>query len=396
MHFNKNLALATAFAVPSSALATLYEDHHTSDAVVQGKFIVKMKDAMSTVAANEVENLMDTIDYVYNVGSFKGFAGSLDNAALAAVQAHPSVDYIEREVAVRASSYVTQHGAPWGLGRVSHKGPETFTDGTTYVYDDSAGEGVCAYVIDSGIRVDHEEFEGRAESLVNFAGGDDEDTFGHGTHVAGTIGGATYGVAKKVSLYSVKIGQGYETGLDDEIMTSNVIAGMQFVGNDTRTRHCPNGTVANLSFGLQHSRAVNDVAKSLLNIGVFVVVATGNEGRDAGFRSPANEPALCTVGATDKNNLLANFSNHGPVVDILAPGVDILSASIANTTASISFNGTSMSAPHVAGLAACLLASKHLDPKTLCEYMAKTASPLITVLQNNTVNLVAFNGNPEG
>lgn len=91
MHFNRNLALATAFAVPSSALATLYEDHHTSDAVIQGKFIVKMKDAMSTVAANEVENLMDTIDYVYNVGSFKGFAGSLDNAALAAVQAHPSV-----------------------------------------------------------------------------------------------------------------------------------------------------------------------------------------------------------------------------------------------------------------------------------------------------------------
>lgn len=180
MHFNRIFAIAAAVAAPASALATLYENLGSSSRIVPGKFIVKLKDTVSESTANEVESLMDDVDYVYKVDSFKAFAGSLNDDALESVRAHPGVcptrvmissilsrtlndadspakvDYIERNVIVPAASYVTQHEAPWGLGRISHKGPENFTDGTTYVYDDSAGEGVCVYVLDSGIRVDHE------------------------------------------------------------------------------------------------------------------------------------------------------------------------------------------------------------------------------------------------
>lgn len=117
-------------------------------------------------------------------------------------------------------------------------------------------------------------------------------------------------------------------------MISNAMMGMAFVANDSQTRHCPNGTVANMSFKTWQSRAMNDLAKDLLlNAGVFVVAAAGNGNHSASLISPASEPSLCTVGATDKYNHMASFSNHGPIVDILAPGVDVLSASFSNTTA---------------------------------------------------------------
>ncbi|KKY29627.1 putative serine protease [Diaporthe ampelina] len=344
MHFNRIFTLATAIPAPIAALAPLHEAPGSSVRFVPEKFIVKLNDAVNESTVNEVENLMDSVDYVYRVTSFKGFAGRLNDAGLEYVRAHPSVDYVERDAFVPAASYVSQHGAPWGLGRISHKSSGDLTDNTTYVYDDSAGEGVCAYVLDSGILLNHGEFEGRAEFLANFAGGEDTDHSGHGTHVAGTIGGATYGVAKKVRLYSVKV------------LTKDL----------------------------------------LLNAGVFVVAAAGNGNHSASLISPASEPSLCTVGATDKYNHMASFSNHGPIVDILAPGVDVLSASFSNTTAWAVASGTSMAAPHIAGLAACLLASKHIDPKTLCDYMARTASPTITDINNDTVNFVAFNGNPRG
>lgn len=150
------------------------------------------------------------------------------------------------------------------------------------------------------------------------------------------VGGATYGVAKKVSLYSVKVGTGYELRRD-EAMLSRVLRGMAFVAMDSQTRHCPNGTVANISWGVPRSPAVNDLAKALLSAGTFVAVAAGNDNETIDDLSPHTEPSLCTVGATDNSNGLADFSNYGPLVDILAPGIDILSASSESTTASVSY-----------------------------------------------------------
>lgn len=141
-------------------------------------------------------------------------------------------------------------------------------------------------------------------------------------------------MAKKVSLYSVRVGHGYED-YRDEALLSNVLKGMEFVANDSQTRHCPNGTVANMSWATPRSRTVNDLAKALLNAGVFVVVAAGNHQENADTVSPGSEPSLCTVGATDSNNRLAEWSNYGSIVDILAPGVDILSASSESTSGSV-------------------------------------------------------------
>ncbi|KAL1876949.1 hypothetical protein Daus18300_002556 [Diaporthe australafricana] len=167
MRFNHNLASALAFALPAFSLAPLLEDFGPGTMVIPNQFIVKLKNDTSTAAADEVWSLMSTVDYVYNATSFKGFSGTIDDTALAAILNHPALRVATRSL----------------MGSWTN----SFTDNTTYVYDDSAGEGVCVYVIDSGIRLDHEEFEGRAEFLINYSqGGEDEDTDGHGTHVAGT------------------------------------------------------------------------------------------------------------------------------------------------------------------------------------------------------------------
>lgn len=160
------------------------------------------------------------------------------------------------------------------------------------------------------------------------------------------VGGATYGVAKKVKLYSVKVMPSYQSEStqtrSNEVRSNGAILSiavkaMAFVANDSQTRHCPNGTVVNMSFEtMVFQQAVNDMAEELLNAGVFVVAAAGNDNRDTNRVSPASEPRICTVGAMDNNNHIADFSNYGPLVDIMAPGVDILSAGVANTTAWVS------------------------------------------------------------
>lgn len=151
-------------------------------------------------------------------------------------------------------------------------------------------------------------------------------------------------MAKKVSLYSVKVGNGYES---DDIMLSKFLMAMAFVVNDSQTRNCPNGTVANMSWRISHSHAINDLAKALLSAGTFVAVGAGNEATNTEGISPATEPSLCTVGATDNSNQLAWFSNYGPAVDILAPGVDVLSASSKGRNASVSHTQTDHSLDYV-------------------------------------------------
>lgn len=168
----------------------------------------------------------------------------------------------------------------------------------------------------------------------------------HGTlaHIK-PVGGATYGVAKKVMLYSVKMMGSYQAKSTQTrsnefkgngAILSNALKAIAFVANDSQTRHCPNGTVANMSFKSSlFDPALNDMAEELLNAGVFVVAGAGNDNEDTSRVSPASEPSICTVGAMDNNNHIWERSNHGPLVDIFAPGVDILSAGITNTTASV-------------------------------------------------------------
>ncbi|CAP61427.1 uncharacterized protein PODANS_4_600 [Podospora anserina S mat+] len=297
------------------------------------------------------------------------------------------VEFVEQDAVVQAYDFLTQEDVPWGLARISHRSPGQ----TSYVYDESAGEGTCSYIIDTGIYVNHTQFTNRAHWLANFIDTDNTDGNGHGTHVAGTIGGITYGVSKKTSLYAVKVLRASGSGT-----LAAVIAGIDFVAADFPTRGCPNGATANLSLGASRSTAVNAAAAAAVRAGIFLSVAAGNSADDAFFYSPASEETVCTVGATDEGDVRAWFSNYGEGVDVFAPGVGVESAWIGGPSATNTISGTSMAAPHVAGLASYLLAL--LGPKTpaeLCEYIRETSTNgTITDLPTGTFNGIAFNGNP--
>ncbi|RYO81778.1 hypothetical protein DL766_004639 [Monosporascus sp. MC13-8B] len=375
------LAMAAPGGVKRDSPAPLVKPRGVE--LVEGKYIVKMKNTVSAASVDSaVASVAADADYVYKSGKFQGFASSLTDAEVEALQKDPNVEFIEHDAIVKA--FATQENATWGLARLSNTKPGS----TTYTYDDSAGEGTCAYVIDTGIDVDHPDFEGRAEWLENFADQSNADGQGHGTHVAGTIGSATYGVAKKTKLFAVKV-------LDDsgQGTTSGVIAGMDFVVSDAGSQACPNGVVVNMSLGGGLSTSINSAAASIVDAGHFLAVASGNDGADASGYSPASEESACTVGATEENDTLATYSNTGSVVDILAPGSDITSTWPGGDTNTIS--GTSMASPHIAGLAAYLLGLGGVptEPTQLCAYIAESAlTDVISGVPRGTVNALANNG----
>lgn len=288
---------------------------------------------------------------------------------------------------MKASIFATQEDAPWGLARLSNLEPGS----TTYTFDEASGQGVCAYVVDTGIDLEHTDFEGRATFVATFVDDIEIDDHGHGSHVAGTIGGRTYGVAKQASLFAIKAFDSQGGG-----SAASMISGIDAVAEDAPSRDCPNGIVVNMSFGASSViQSVNDAAAALATAGYFPAVAAGNgnifsQPIDAGGVSPASEPSVCTVGATDSNDSTASFSNYGEVVDIYAPGVDVLSA--APGGGSTTKSGTSMATPHIAGLAAYFL-SLGESASGLCEFLASVAlEGVISDVPSGTVNLLAQNG----
>lgn len=364
---------------------------------IPGKYIVKMKDSGLNIDTTYValKLLKGSADQIYNIGSFQGFAAEMSESVVNILRRLPSVEYVEKDAIVQVSwaaeeaeivekrAPVSQVATSWGLGRISNIDPGN----STYTYDDSAGSNTCSYVIDTGIYTAHPEFEGRAMFLANFAGdGSNNDGYGHGTHVAGTVGSKTYGVAKKTKLYSIKVLSNSGSG-----SISGVMAGINFAANDAKSRGCAKGAVANLSLAASMSAALNTAVARAVATGLFVVAGAGNAATDANNTSPASAPTAFTVGATDISDKFASFSNFGPSVDILAPGVSILSTS--NTGGTQIKSGTSMATPHVAGLAAYLLSLEgKKSPSDLAARITALAQKgKITGVPAGTSNLLISN-----
>ncbi|RAH47456.1 S8 family peptidase [Aspergillus brunneoviolaceus CBS 621.78] len=324
------------------------------------------------------------IERYYKINRFAAYAGSFDDATIAAIRQHADIANVEEDQVWDLDGLVTEHNAPWGLGCISHRG-QTSTD---YVYDDSAGIGTYAYIVDTGILSSHDEFGGRVLLAYNAAGGQHVDGVGHGTHVAGIIGGRTYGVAKRATLVSVKVFVGESSS------TSVILDGFNWAVNDIVSKNRTSKSVINMSLGGSYSSTFNDAVENAFDEGVLSVVAAGNENRDASRTSPASAPDAVTVAAINRRNSRSNFSNYGAFVDIFAPGEDILSSWIGSDTTTRSISGTSMATPHVAGLTMYLMALENLStPAAVTARLKALATRNVVTNTAGSPNLLAYNGN---
>lgn len=318
-----------------------------------------------------------TIHFVYQY-ALRGFAASLPEAALAGVSRSPGVAYVERDQPMAA--FTTQSGATWGIDRIDQR---NLPLSGTFSYTNT-GAGVTAYIIDTGIRFSHNQFGGRAVSGYDAVdGGTADDCNGHGTHVAGTVGGSTYGVAKGVKLVAVRVLDCTGSGT-----TSGVIAGIDWA---TRNHQAGAPAVANMSLGGGASTSLDNAVKNSIADGVAYAIAAGNGNaggvaQNACNYSPARVPAAMTIGATTKTDAKASWSNYGSCVDWFAPGVGITSAWYTSNTATATISGTSMATPHTAGVAALYLQShKSATPQQVRDalYAATTKGKVTSA---NTAN----------
>lgn len=317
--------------------------------LVAGDYIVTFKPGVDT--GNELKNVNGrkvAPKYRYDK-ALNGFAGKLTTDEVCELKNNPRVEDIEADAVITTSEITTQSSAPsWGLDRIDQN-PLPLNG--TYLYETSnQGKGVTAYVIDTGINKNLSDFGARASTGYDAftPTNPQSDCNGHGTHVAGTIGGSIYGVAKSVNLVAVRVLDCNGSG-----SLSGVLAGINWVIND----HGSSPAVANMSLGGGASTSLDTAVKNLVSDGVTVAVAAGNDSRNASNFSPARVSQAITVAASDSNDALAYYSNYGAIVDIIAPGSNIVSDWYLGGSASMS--GTSMATPHVAGVIALYLSSSN-------------------------------------
>ena len=380
--------LMTRFALVTAAalLALLLPMTPGLLAAGSADYIVVLKDggaASAAAAKAHGQRYGVSVKQVYG-HALKGYAARLDAHQLAELRADRAVDYVVPDGV--ATIETTQTGATWGIDRIDQR---KLPLSGTFAYSNT-GAGVTAYVIDSGIRVSHAEFGGRATSGWDFVDDDADasDCNGHGTHVAGTIGGATYGVAKGVALVAVRV-----LGCGGSAPWSVIIAGIDFVTAD----HQPGEpAVANMSLGGGANIAVDQAVRNSIADGVSYAVAAGNSNASACGFSPSRVPAAMTSGASTSTDRKASFSNWGSCMDWFAPGQDITSAWSSGDSATNTISGTSMASPHTAGVAALYLQSNpSASPATVHKALGSAAtrkviSGLHRLLNPGTANLLLF------
>ncbi|WP_030545547.1 S8 family peptidase [Streptomyces albus] len=323
---------AGAVAAPDEAPAPLVTVQQAPQELeVTGSYIVTLKAGEKAKDVAKAEGIRTR--HVYSK-ALNGFAAKLTSAQLTELRGNDSVAAIEEDQRITADA--TQYNAPWGLDRIDQRNRPL---SGSYTYSRN-GSGVTAYIIDTGIQTSHPDFGTRARNVFDAFGGNGQDCQGHGTHVAGTVGGSTYGVAKGVQLRGVRVLNCSGSGT-----TAGVVAGFDWV-----RQNAVKPAVANASLGGGYSSAINNAATNLANSGVHLSVAAGNENQNACNVSPASAPGTITVAASDSSDRKASFSNYGSCTDVYAPGVSITSTRLGGGSTSLS--GTSMASPHVAGVAA--------------------------------------------
>jgi hypothetical protein len=366
--------LVVVLALPALAGGPKKAKLVKKDRPVPDRYIVVLEDRVEdvdTIADELVTKSRGRKDHVYK-HALKGFSANLSEKAALALADDPRVKYVEEDGIVTIST--TQTGATWGLDRIDQA---NLPLNSTYVYN-ATGAGVKAYIIDTGINTAHNEFGGRAINGFDAVDGSlpAADCHGHGTHVSGTVGGATYGVAKGVTLVAVRVLDCSGSGTD-----SGVVAGINWVTGDHLAGQ---PAVANMSLGGGASQAIDDAVNASINDGVTYAIAAGNGDQfgnpqnACGF-SPARVANAITVGATTSTDARSSFSNYGTCVDIFAPGSSITSSWYSSNTATNTISGTSMATPHVAGASALYLQG---NPS------ASPATVAAALINNSTLNKV--------
>ncbi|KAI8250275.1 Alkaline proteinase [Colletotrichum sp. SAR11_239] len=408
----RRLALAVGALLPVvlAAPAAIKRDEPK---FAPGKYIITLKEDAAANVDSHLTWVADVhrrslgkrdtvgVENKFNISNWNAYSGEFDEATIEEIKKSPEVALVEPDYYMYLSDFVveevnpkraltTQSGATWGLGTISHR-----TSGSTqYVYDTSAGANTYAYVVDSGVLSTHSQFGGRATLGHNVFSSAHVDSIGHGTHVAGTIGGSTYGVAKQTNIISVKVFEGRQS------TTSAILSGFNWAVNDIVSKSRASRSVINMSLGGEATTTWTTAINAAYNQGVLSVVAAGNGDEVTGeplpvsSQSPANAPNALTVAAIDSSWRPASFTNYGPGVDIFGPGVSILSSYIGGNSATASLSGTSMAAPHLAGLAVYLQALEGLSTPAAVTNRIKALGTTgrVTGTLSGSPNLVSFNG----
>ncbi|KAF5963173.1 alkaline protease (oryzin) [Fusarium bulbicola] len=347
-----SLGLATvALALPSNK---------DSKGLVASKFIVALKPTANVDLDLHARWVSDVhgqalarrgaesggIYTTFSFPGFKGYSGSFDEDTIKIIKANSSVLHVEPEQTFTIASPVTQQSPPWGLSAISNANPPSSK--ASYSYDSTAGAGTFVYVLDSGIYLEHEEFQGRAVFGADTSGISSKKQ--HGTLVAAIVNGATYGVAKKATVVDVQV-----LG-DDSGSSSGVLSGLSWTVNHVVSKNRAGKAVINMSLSGANSVIFNEAVQKAIDAGIPVVAAAGNANEDASKSSPGNQPNVITVAASNKDYQRWAWSNWGSACDVFAPGEEITSAWPTSASATYIASGTSEASPHVAGVIAYLFA----------------------------------------